>query len=111
MIAAVRSLRAATALCLLTGAGGWLALGAVPASASSASDPAPLPSTLFSYPGFTAPSGPSLSLLGKAQISSSALQLVGNDDVGPTSGAAWYVNQVDVDSSWQSQFTFHPDSG
>jgi hypothetical protein len=112
MTAIVRSLRAATALCLLIGAGGWLALGSVPASASSLSDPAPLPSTLFSYPDFTAPSGPSLNLVGQAQISSSALQLVGNDEVGPTSGEAWYANQVDVDSSWETQFTFQvPASG
>jgi hypothetical protein len=112
MTAIVRSLRAATALCLLIGAGGRLALGSVPASASSLSDPAPLPSTLFSYPDFTAPSGPSLNLVGQAQISSSALQLVGNDEVGPTSGEAWYANQVDVDSSWETQFTFQvPASG
>jgi Putative Ig domain/Legume lectin domain len=105
-MAMLRPLRvAATALCLLIGASGWLALGSAPAMASL-SPPAPLPSTLFSYPDFTAPSGPSLNLLGQAQISASALQLVGNDESGPTGGAAWYANPVDVETAWESQFTF-----
>jgi hypothetical protein len=108
----IRPLRAAAALCLLLGAGGWLALGSAPALASSLSDPAPLPSTLFSYPDFTAPSGPSLNLLNQAQISASALQLVANDESGLTDGAAWYANPVDVETGWESQFTYQvPASG
>src|SRR3984957_3154689 len=100
--------RAAAARCLLIGAGGWLALGSAPALADSG----PLPSTLFSYPDFTAPSGPGLNLIASAQISASALQLDGNTDVGPNTGAAWYANQVDVQSSWESQFTYQvPASG
>src|ERR1700677_1988441 len=100
--------RAAAALCLLIGAGGGLALGSTPALADSG----PLPSTLFSYPDFTAPSGPGLNLIASAQISASALQLDGNTDVGPNTGAAWYANQVDVQSSWESQFTYQvPASG
>jgi large repetitive protein len=99
--------RAAAALCLLIGAGGWLALGSTPALADSG----PLPSTLFSYPDFTAPFGPGLNLLGGAQIPASALQLTANGDEG-FAGAAWYANQVDVQSFWESQFTYQvPASG
>jgi hypothetical protein len=104
-----RSLRAATAL-LLTGAAGWLANMPAPASASSLPDPA-LSSTVFSYPSFTGPSGPSLSLAGEASISAPVLQLVGQDQL-EVSGAAWYANQLDVETPWQTQFTWQlPSSG
>src|SRR3984957_355948 len=99
--------RAAAALCLLIGAGGWLALGSAPALADSG----PLPSTLFSYPDFTAPSGPGLNLAGQAQIPASALQLDANGNELST-GVAWYAHQVDVESSWESQFSYQvPASG
>jgi hypothetical protein len=97
--------RAVAALCLLAGAGGWLALGSAPAHASTLADPAPLPTTLFSYPSFTAASGSSLNLAGRAQLAAPALQLISND-AQFLGGAAWRTQPVDVDSGWQSQFTF-----
>jgi hypothetical protein len=104
-----RSRRAATAL-LLTGAAGWLANMPAPAWASSLSDPEPS-STVFSYPSFTGPPGPSLSLAGDASISAPVLQLIGQDQAD-AAGAAWYANQLDAETPWQTQFTWQlPSSG
>jgi hypothetical protein len=92
-------------LCVMLGTGGWLALGAVPASAD-------LSPTLFDYQGFAPSAGPALNLEGVASASSSAVQLVSDDDEGSVAGAAWYPNQVDVESDWVSQFNFQvPASG
>ena len=101
----VRVARAVMVLCVMLGTGGWLALGAVPASAD-------LSPTLFDYQGFAPSAGPALNLEGVASASSSAVQLVSDDDEGSVAGAAWYPNQVDVESDWVSQFNFQvPASG
>ncbi|HXO12601.1 MAG TPA: hypothetical protein VN871_09595, partial [Mycobacterium sp.] len=71
----------------------------------------PLPSTMFSYPSFSAPDGPSLNLMGNAKIVGNALSLVATTDpVDP--GVAWYPAKVRIDLPWTTKFSYQiPASG
>lgn len=89
-----------------------ISIGSFTFTVTSAKPPvSPLPSTLFSYPSFSAPYGPSLNLVGNAKIVGNALSLAATTDpVG--AGAAWYPTKVCIDLPWSTQFSYQiPTSG